>query len=288
MDTRALATELEKAHRSTAIRSARVLEGGSHPAYWIETNEGECFMKFPQVAEVSDALAAERDGLEALARANAGYRVPKVLGVTDKALILEYIAPSRRDAETDFKAGVRLGEFHAANTAQLAGWHRDNYIGALPQRNGASDNTVEHYLNHRIAPMLERAFGLLGRERVVELQAITEQFAAGLESEGPVLLHGDFWSGNFWVDEEGQPVWADPAVYHGHREIDLAMSMLFGGFRDAFYDGYATVFPFDEGWENRVHFWQLYPLLVHVVLFGSSYLGELEHRVNHLQRVLKG
>lgn len=288
MHTITLATELEKANLSSKVRAVRVLDGGSHPAYWVETNDFEAFIKFPQVADVYDALQAECDGLQALATATSGYRVPTVLGVTDKVLVLEYIAPGKRNAETDFSAGVQLANFHAANTAVAPGWHRDNWIGALRQTNRSAANTVEHYLSHRIAPMVKHAHGILGHERARQVVELAERYAAWVKPEQPVLLHGDFWSGNFWMDGNGQPVWADPAVYHGHRELDLAMSLLFGGFRDAFYEGYASIHPFDESWENRVHFWQLYPLLVHVNLFGSIYLNELDHRIAQLARALNG
>jgi fructosamine-3-kinase len=286
MHANTLATELEKANLSAKVRTVRALEGGSHAAYWVETDDFEAFVKLPQAADVPDMLQAECDGLQALAAAPFGYRVPKVLGVTDKALILEYIAPGKRNNETDFDAGVQLAKFHAANTATAAGWHRDNWIGALRQTNGTVSGTVEHYLSHRIAPMAELAQPLLGAERTRQVRNVAERYAVLVKPEQPVLLHGDFWSGNFWMDANGQPVWADPAVYYGHREIDLAMSQLFGGFRDAFYEGYASIHRFDEAWENRTHFWQLYPLLVHVNLFGSGYLGELDYRIAQLLRAL--
>ena len=286
MDTRSIATEFNKANLSANLRDMRPLEGGSHPAFWVETDDIQAFIKFPKVDDLADALSAECDGLKALSEATAGYRVPKVLGVTDKALILEYIAPGKRNAQTDFDAGVQLAKFHAANTAMAAGWHRDNWIGALRQTNGTVSGTVDHYLSHRIAPMAELAKQPMGAERTLRVRNVAERYAALVKPEQPVFLHGDFWSGNFWMDANGQPVWADPAVYYGHREIDLAMSLLFGGFRDAFYEGYASIHRFDEDWENRTYFWQLYPLLVHVNLFGSAYLGELDYRIAKLLRAL--
>jgi fructosamine-3-kinase len=89
--------------------------------------------------------------------------------------------------------------------------------------------------------------------------------------EKPALLHGDLWSGNVISDEKGAPVWIDPAVYYGHREMDLAMMKLFGGFSEAVFSTYQEHFPLEANWQERIPYHQLYPLLVHLNLFGSSY-----------------
>jgi fructosamine-3-kinase len=102
--------------------------------------------------------------------------------------------------------------------------------------------------------------------------------------EKPALLHGDLWSGNIMRGKNGMPVLIDPAVYYGHREMDLAFSRLFGGFESLFYESYETVFPLEPGFEERVPVYNLYPLLVHLLLFGKSYLSGIEKTVNRLLR----
>ena len=92
-------------------------------------------------------------------------------------------------------------------------------------------------------------------------------------AEPPARLHGDLWGGNLLTDEHGAPVLIDPAVYGGHREVDLAMMQLFGGFSARVFDAYHEAHPLAPGWRERAPLYQLYPLLVHVNLFGGSYLG---------------
>ncbi len=94
--------------------------------------------------------------------------------------------------------------------------------------------------------------------------------------EVPALIHGDLWSGNYLVDEVGNPVLIDPAVYYGHREMDLGMMHLFGGFASDMFDAYHREFPLEKGWQERIPIHQLYPLLVHVNLFGRGYVGQVE------------
>jgi len=93
--------------------------------------------------------------------------------------------------------------------------------------------------------------------------------------EEPSLLHGDLWSGNFMVNNEGNACIYDPAVYYGHREMDIGMSKLFGGFDKAFYLAYNQEYPMEKGWERRVEYCNLYPLLVHVNLFGGGYASSV-------------
>jgi fructosamine-3-kinase len=94
--------------------------------------------------------------------------------------------------------------------------------------------------------------------------------------EPPSLLHGDLWSGNFMTDVSGHPCMYDPAVYYGHREMDLAMTKLFGGFPEQFYAVYNECFPLEKGWQERMDLCNLYPLMVHVNLFGGNYRKQVE------------
>ena len=93
--------------------------------------------------------------------------------------------------------------------------------------------------------------------------------------EKPSLIHGDLWSGNYLIDENEQPYLIDPAVSYGHREFDMAMTTLFGGFFDEFYAAYDADFPLEKNWRQRVDLWNLYPLLLHLNLFGAAYLGQV-------------
>ena len=99
-------------------------------------------------------------------------------------------------------------------------------------------------------------------------------------SESPALLHGDLWSGNYMTSARGEPTLIDPAVYYGHREMDIGMTKLFGGFAEPFYSAYNSVFPMESGWEARVDLCNLYPLMVHVNLFGGSYLSQVNSILN--------
>ncbi len=116
----------------------------------------------------------------------------------------------------------------------------------------------------------------MGRETVQALSRFYAKLDELFPKESPALLHGDLWSGNFMVSEKGLAVIIDPAVYYGHREMDLAMSQLFGGFDASFYEAYQRNFPLENGWQQRLDYCNLYPLMVHVNLFGGSYLESVK------------
>lgn len=110
-----------------------------------------------------------------------------------------------------------------------------------------------------------------------KFEALFLKLPALLPEEKPSLLHGDLWSGNLITDEKGEPCLIDPAVYYGNRETDLAMTKLFDGFDSEFYHCYNECFPLQKGFERRANLYNLYPLLVHVNLFGGSYKQSVEN-----------
>ena len=177
-----------------------------------------------------------------------------------------------RTALAERRLGAGLARQHRA-TADQFGWHRHNTIGATPQRNTQTADWIEFLRRERLGFQLDLAArrGLPG-----ELLARGRRLLAGLEAffpghrPGPSLLHGDLWSGNWGADADGSPYIFDPAVYHGDREADLAMTRLFGGFGRGFYTAYEEAWPLPRGWERRVDLYNLYHLLNHFNLFRGG------------------
>jgi protein-ribulosamine 3-kinase len=224
-------------------------------------------------AERADAFSAEVDGLQAL---RPWVRVPRVIdyGVSGgkSYLRLEFLQLQRSG---NWQAmGRMLAKLHRC-TGPRFGWHRDNYIGLAPQRNGWCDDWTEFWLTRRIEPQI-----VLARDKGFDV-AVPSLKLIENHKPRPSLLHGDLWSGNagFTADE---PVMFDPAVYYGDREADLAMTELFGGFPSEFYRTYNEAFPLPDGYEKRKHLYNLYHLLNHLNLFGGGYLGQVKATLRFL------
>ena len=221
-------------------------------------------------------LAAEAHGLTWLAAAG-GVRVPRVLGLDDAGarpvLVLEWIESGRPAPDHDEALGRGLAALHAAG-APTFGIDRDGFIGPLPMDNTPADAWPTFYAERRIRPLLRLAAdrGRLDAATVTAVEGLLARLAdlAG-PAEAPARLHGDLWSGNALVDAGGAPVLVDPAAHGGHREVDLAMMRLFGGFGPRTFAAYDEAAPLADGHEDRVALWQLHPLLVHTVLFGGGY-----------------
>jgi fructosamine-3-kinase len=149
----------------------------------------------------------------------------------------------------------------------------NNYIGSLNQKNDYCDTWSEFYATQRIMPLIRLAFDQhkCTKEDVALTESLCKRLYTLFPEEKPVLIHGDLWSGNFMSDADGQPVIYDPAVYYGSREMDVAMSLLFAGFDKSFYEYYNDAFPLESNWKGRIQLCQLYPLLVHLNLFGGHY-----------------
>lgn len=220
--------------------------------------------------------AREAEGLAYLAEARA-LPTPRVIAVDEALLVLEFIPTGPRRADFDELLGRGLATLHRAG-APCFGLAIDNFIGSLPQSNRPHPRWADFYRHERLAPLVARA-ALRGTLQARDQKAFDALYARleGLvgDDEPPARLHGDLWSGNVYTDAGGRPVLIDPAVYGGHREVDLAMLQLFGSPSARFFAAYDEAHPRASGADERVGLYQLYPLLVHVNLFGAGYVSSL-------------
>lgn len=173
--------------------------------------------------------------------------------------------------------GEGLAALHQI-TNDAFGFAENNYMGSVPQSNDAHLTWTDFFARQRLRPVIKKCFDkkLLSKKHRLEFERLEQKLPNFFEEEKPSLLHGDLWSGNFMCDKNGQPVLIDPAVYYGHRSMDLAMTTLFGGFRSPFYETYNHHFPFPENYKEQWAVCNLYPLLIHLFLFGASYLPQIE------------
>ena len=260
----------------------RTVSGGDiNENYRLDTCRGRHFFLKLNKAGFEDMFEQEAYSLRMLASTHT-FRIPVVLGtgtVGDKSfLLMEYIEASYGKASPG-KAGEKLAELHRV-TKDFHGWESDNYIGVLKQKNDPAAGWKEFYIERRLRPMVERAFAhslldAFWRDKAEEYFA---EFRREFPDAEPSLLHGDLWSGNHFYDVEGFPVLVDPASYYGNREMDIAMMHLFGGFEAGVMEAYRWHFPMEVGWKQRISHYQLYPLLVHLNLFGGSYAASV-HRI---------
>jgi fructosamine-3-kinase len=233
-------------------------------------------------------FAAEARGLGWLGAADA-LRIPKVVAVASpesphQFLVLELVATGAPARDFDEKLGRGLAALHRRGAPGF-GLDHDNFIGWLPQANAAARTWAEFYRARRLEAQVRRAADE-GRASPRMRQGFDRLFRALDElcgpAEPPARLHGDLWGGNLLCDDRGAPCLVDPAVYGGHREIDLAMMRLFGGFGPRVFDAYDEAWPLAEGHRERVSLYQLYPLMVHVNLFGGGYVGSVEAALERL------
>lgn len=255
-----------------------VAGGDTSAAFRATTDTGATAFVKAHDRDPAGLLAAEAHGLSWLADAGpVAVRLPAVVGLDEAGphavLVLEWIEPGRPAPDHDERLGRGLAALHAAGTPTF-GLDRDGFIGPLPLDNAPADDWPTFYAERRIRPLLRLAAdrGRLDPRTVVDVDHLLERLPdrAG-PPEPPARLHGDLWAGNALVDDAGGPVVVDPAAHGGHREVDLAMMRLFGGFGPRTFAAYDEAAPLADGHEARVPLWQLHPLLVHTVLFGGGY-----------------
>lgn len=214
----------------------------------------------------------EAVGLRALAA--AGARVPEVLDVTDHGLTLAWVeeGPGRTTASEE-AFGRELAALHRTTGARYGSVDGEPtaYLGACPVDLTPADTWHESWVERRVAVLARRAAdeGRLDPVTAVLAERIGPEHLG--PQEPPTLVHGDLWGGNRLVDRIGDSWLIDPCAHLGHREVDLAMMQLFGGFGGRAYAAYVEVSPLAEGWQQRVAVYQTVPLLVHAILFGGGY-----------------
>lgn len=259
------------------IATAVPVTGGDiGDSYRIELLSGDpVFLKIYD-GEHIDMARAEAEGLAWLSEANA-LRVATVRDVGPSWLALDWIESAPPAADFAERLGEGLARLHAFDATDF-GFPASNWIGRLPQRNRTASSWAEFYARERLEPLRRRALreGRLPAALASRLEALIGRLPELVGPEAaPARLHGDLWRGNVLSDEQGAPCLIDPAVYAGHREMDLAMMKLFGGFGAGVFEAYERESPLAPGADNRVDLYQVYPLLVHVCLFGDGYLGSL-------------
>ena len=236
----------------------------------LHTEAGAFFLKWNDTSP-TNMFAKEAKGLELLASAQSGLIIPEVILKENNFLLLNYIQEAKTG--NSYLFGSKLALLHKT-TNELFGLDHNNYIGVLPQSNQYYPNWLDFFVRERIEPQVKMAIdsGRIDSSFVSIFDRVLNFTYVRFPDEPPALLHGDLWNGNYRWTTEGNAAIYDPAVYFGHREMDIAMTRLFGGFDQQFYDGYNDIYPLEDGVEERIKLCNLYPILVHTNLFGGGYV----------------
>lgn len=252
----------------------------------ISTEKGNFFLKWNESMH-EDMFPLEARGLNLLKSVET-IKIPDVIGF-DKIenknfLLLEFIDSKSPSPDYWEKLGKSLAEIHKSSNEKY-GLSYDNYIGELSQKNKFKNDWVTFFIENRLEVQIGLAYykRLIDENFLKKFKNIYPRLYDILPQENPSLIHGDLWSGNIMVDAEGDPCLIDPAVYYGHREAEIAYSTLFGGFDADFYNSYKECFPLLPGFDSRIEIYNIYHLLVHVNLFGLSYLSPVEKAIRKLQ-----
>ncbi|MCG2615015.1 fructosamine kinase family protein [Terrimonas sp. NA20] len=260
--------------RTIQIAGARPVSGGSiNVAFLLHTSTGEFFFLKVNDPELYPGLfGKERLGLMSIPVRTPNVLVEEISGL-HQLLVMEWIPSGSRTERFWENFGQALAGMHQI-TGPGFGLNYDNYMGSLPQINEWRETWVDFFREQRLERQAKLATdtGLLPKRWLKNLEGLYYELPSIFPEEKPSLVHGDLWSGNFICDQQEMPVLIDPAIYYGHRSVDLAMTTLFGRFHPRFYEAYHAHFRLPENYEQQWEIANLYPLLIHLNLFGGSYL----------------
>lgn len=276
-------------HLGTALqyKGHQSLYGGDiNQSFLLKTDADPLFIKLNKASRLS-MFEAEAAALLEMHYTQA-VRVPQPL-LTGTAnnhafLVMEYIEMGSTSAQSEESLGHQLALMHQIRRPNF-GWDRDNTIGSTPQQNSEHTDWISFWREQRITPQLQWAakrgcsHSLLqnGEQLLEQLDTLLADHTVV-----PAMLHGDLWGGNWSTAQTGEPVLYDPALYYGDRETDIAMTELFGGFAQRFYDAYNEAWPLDEGYSERKPLYNLYHILNHFNLFGGGYGHQAERMIDQL------
>jgi fructosamine-3-kinase len=258
------------------ITEAVPLGGGCiHSSYRLRTAGGPNLFLKVNTSVPHDMFEREADGLLAL-RVDGGPRLPQPLLWSDSFLLLEDLAPGPQAPDYWDRLGQELARIHA-RTSPRFGFANDNYLGLTPQPNSWTDDGWEFFATQRLRFQMRRArqADLLDGRDGERVEAIADRLTELIPAAPACLIHGDLWSGNVLRGPQGEPCLIDPACHYGWAEAELAMTALFGGFPDRFYQAYVDSRAMPHGWRERFPVYNLYHLLNHLNLFGAGYLGSV-------------
>jgi len=271
--------EIIKIELGIKIDKITPLSGGSiNAAYCVSHSNRNWFIKINDKEKYPGMFEAEAKGLALLKKSD--FIIPGIIAYGEHLdysyLILDFIDTLSEQQMNWPLFGKNLAKMHQLSN-DVFGLDYQNYIGSLEQKNNSAITWEEFYANQRILALSESAFnlGLLSNTEIKSAERLCAKLQDLLPKESPSLLHGDLWQGNLLCNKDSKPVLIDPAVYYGHREMDLAMLFLFGSIPNDSILEYELTYPLEKGWKKRMDIHQLYPLLVHLILFGESYYGSV-------------
>jgi protein-ribulosamine 3-kinase len=278
---RGLETQLgKKLKQKLHIRRVSPISGGSiNHAARVDTTFGTFFLKANDAFQFPLMFDKEANGLKLLKSTNL-FTIPEVILISEEEglsfLILRHIESKLMIKDFWERFGTSLAKLHRLTSPRF-GFNEDNYIGSLVQSNKEHNRWVDFFVEERLEKQLRLAInsGKLNNSDSDLFRRVFINYENMISNEPPTMLHGDLWSGNFMTGTDGEPCLIDPAVYYGHREMDISMSKLFGGFDDKFYEAYNIEYTLALGFEERIDIHNLYPLLVHVNLFGGQYISQV-------------
>ncbi len=247
------------------INSAAIINFENGYSYFLKWND----------AAPERMFETEAKGLELLSDADTELIIPEVILIGIDFLLLSLIESGTENSDSSFQFGAELAKLHK-HSSESFGLDHSNFIGKLSQKNSTHQNWADFYISERIKPQIKLGIksGKFESNLISKLVSLHQVVQRVFPEEPPSLLHGDLWSGNYMFTKDGRASIYDPAVYYGHREMDIAMTRLFGGFSSDFYAGYNSEYPLAGGFEDRIELCNLYPVLVHANLFGGAYVNQ--------------